>query len=284
MPAGEEFDIVVGSCRLHAERWGSESAPLVLGLPGLTGNLKHFGLLGERLGSDTLQLVALDLRGRGKSVSTPPGSYGWENHAFDVLGVASELGFDRFTVIGQSMGGSVAMKAAELKRGRLSAVVLVDVAGRVDRGVAAPIAASISRLGRVYDSADHYLEAVRSLGLIDRWNEYWDGAYRYDARAVDGGVGPRTNVEAVREDRAYTATQHPYGRWTHLIMPTLLVRATRELLPGAGLVVPADDRERFLREVPHAVVVDVDANHLTINTHADTAAAVRNFLARKASP
>lgn len=33
-------------------------------------------------------------------------------------------------------------------------------------------------------------------------------------------------------------------------------------------------RERFQREVSHAVVVEVDANHLTINTHAETAAAV----------
>jgi pimeloyl-ACP methyl ester carboxylesterase len=43
------------------------------------------------------------------------------------------LGYDRFTIIGQSMGGSVAMKVAELNGEQLDAVVLSDVAGRVDR-------------------------------------------------------------------------------------------------------------------------------------------------------
>jgi hypothetical protein len=58
-PLGEEFDITVRSCRLHAERWGSRSGLLVVGLPGLAGNIKNFAFLGERLGSDTFQLVAL---------------------------------------------------------------------------------------------------------------------------------------------------------------------------------------------------------------------------------
>lgn len=279
MAVGEEFDVTVGSCCLHAERWGSPSGSLVLGLPGLTGNIKNFAFLGERLGSDTLQLVALDLRGRGTSDVTPRGTYGWETHARDALGVADTLGFDRLTVIGQSMGASVAMKIAALAGARLDAVVLVDVAGRVDRGIAGPVAASIGRLGRVYESVDHYLAEVRSEGLVDPWTRHWDEAYRYDLAEVDGGVQPRTRLHAVREDRAYTATQDPYDRWRHLTMPTLLLRATQELRPGAGFVVPPDDRDRFLCAVPHAAVTEVDANHLTINTHTDTAAAIRSFLA-----
>jgi pimeloyl-ACP methyl ester carboxylesterase len=277
--ARDEFEVAVGSHRLHAERWGSASAPLVLGLPGLTGTSANFAFLGERIGSDSLQLVALDLRGRGRSTTTAPGTYGWENHALDVLAVATELGFERFAVIGQSMGGSVAVQAAALDGARLTAVVLVDVAGRVDRGVGPAIAASIGRLGRVYDSVDHYLREVRTQGLIEPWNEYWERAYRRELCAVDGGVRPRTSTDAVAEDRAYTATQDPYSRWLHLGMPTLLLRATRELRPGAGFVVPADDRDRFLRDVPQAMVAEIDANHLTINTHDETAAAVRTFLA-----
>jgi len=191
--------------------------------------------------------------------------------------VADELGFGRFAIIGQSMGGSVAMKSAELDAARLTAVVLVDVAGRVDRGVAAPIATSISRLSRAYESLEHYLGDVRSQGLVQDWNEYWDDAYGYDVHDIEGRTVVRTSVDAVNEDRAYTATQDPYSRWKHLTMPTLLLRATRELL-GAGFVVPAGDRDRFRRDVPHAAVVEIDANHLTINAHPDTVAAVVRFL------
>ena len=91
---------------------------------------------------------------------------------------------------------------------------------------------------------------------------------------------PLADPGAVAEDRAYTLTQDPYARWRHLTMPTLLVRATRELRPGAGFVVPADDRDRFLREVPRGAVVEVDANHLTVNTHADLVTSVKPFLER----
>jgi pimeloyl-ACP methyl ester carboxylesterase len=275
---GEEFDVVVRGHRIHAQRFGSPSAPLVLGLHGLTGNMKTFDVVGELLGGDTRQLVALDLRGRGHSDTTPPGSYGWESHAFDVLAIADALGYERFSLIGQSMGGSVVMKVAELDGSRLDAVVLVDIAGRVDPGVGPVIASVIDRLEVVYPSVEDYLDAVKAQGLHEPWNDRWEPCLRYGLEEVDGGVRSRANRGAVAEDRHYTSTQDPYARWRHLTMPTLLLRATRELVPGSGLVVPADDRDRFLREVPHRAVVEIDANHLTIDTDPRAATVIAEFL------
>ena len=60
-------------------------------------------------------------------------------------------------------------------------------------------------------------------------------------------------------------------------MPTLLLCARRELAPGAGYVVPVDDRDRFRRALPHANVVDIEANHLTIAAHPDAVAAIATF-------
>ena len=275
----EDFDLTVRSHCLHAQRFGSPSAPLIIGVHGLTANMKSFDFIGEQLANDAFQLVALDLRGRGQSETTPPGTYGWEKHALDVFAVADVLGVGRFSVIGQSMGGSIAMKAAELDAARLDAVVLVDVAGRVDPGVRPVIASVIDRVETVYSTVEAYLAAVKAQGLVGPWNEYWDRFHRYKVEDVDGGVRSCTSLEAVAEDRAYTATQHPYDRWQHLTMPTLLVRATRELAPGADHVVPADDRGLFRHKVNGSVVVEIDANHLTINTHPDTAAAIGRFLA-----
>lgn len=274
----DELDLVVRSARLRVRRWGPPTAPSVIGIPGLTGNALNVAFLGERIGGPDLQLVAIDPRSRGQSEVTGPGTYGWENHARDVFAVADALGIERFAILGQSMGGSVAMKAAELDASRLAAVVLVDVAGRVDPGVGAVIASSLARVGRTYPSADAYVDDVRALGLVDPWNGYWESAHRYDLVEVEGGVRTRTSPDAVAEDRAYTRTQDPYARWAHLTMPTLLARATRELAPGSGHVVPVDDRDRFRREVPSAEVVEIDANHLTINTHLDLATAIRSFL------
>jgi pimeloyl-ACP methyl ester carboxylesterase len=275
---GEELDIIVRSHRLRAQRFGSPEAPLAVGLHGLSLNMKSFDFVGERVGGDDLQLVALDLRGRGRSETTPPGTYGWENHALDMFAVADALGFDRFSVVGQSMGGSVAMKAAELDGSRLDAVVLVDIAGRVDRGVGELIASLMTDLGTVHESVERYLDATMAQGLADPWNEYWDRCYRYGVEDVEGGVRARVDPDALAEDRAYGATQDPYDRWKHLTMPTLLLRATRELRPGCGYVVPADDPASFLRDVPRGSIVEVDANHLTINSHPDTATAISEFL------
>ena len=276
---GDEFDITVRSHRLHAQRFGSPSAPLVVGVHGLTGNMKNFDFVGERLGGDALQLVALDLRGRGKSETTPPGTYGWENHALDVFAVADALGFERFSLIGQSMGGSVAMKAAELDGSRLDAVVLVDVAGRVDRGVGAVIASVIDRIETVYSSIEEYLERKRPRDWSSHGASTGTASIATSSRKWTAASGREPITEAVAEDRTYTATQDPYDRWKHLTMPTLLLRATRELVPGAGHVVPAADRDRFQQEVRCGVVVEVDANHLTINTHPHTATAIARFLA-----
>jgi pimeloyl-ACP methyl ester carboxylesterase len=275
---GEEFDVAVRGHRLHAQRFGSPSAPLVLGLHGLTGNMTTFDVVGEVLGGQARQLVALDLRGRGRSDATPPGTYGWRNHALDALAVADALGFEHFSVIGRSMGGSVAMKAAELDGSRLDAVVLVDIAGRVDPGVGPVIASVIECLGDVYPSVDDYLEAVRAQGLHDPWSDRWERSLRYGLEEVDGGVRSGASREAVAEDRRYTSTQDAYARWKHLTMPTLLLRATRELALGSGLVVPAHDRDRFLREVPYGSVVEIDANHVAIDNDPRAASAIVEFL------
>lgn len=53
-------------------------------MPGLSANLCGFDRLAERLAGDTLHLVAIDLRGRGRSEVTGAGTYGWCNQARDV--------------------------------------------------------------------------------------------------------------------------------------------------------------------------------------------------------
>ena len=92
-PVGyEDSDIPLESGRLRVRRWGAADAPAVVCVPGLSANLCGFDRLAERLAGDTLQLVAIDLRGRGRSEVTGAGTYGWRHHARDVLGVADAVG------------------------------------------------------------------------------------------------------------------------------------------------------------------------------------------------
>ncbi len=281
-----EFDIELTSGRLHAKRYGSPDAPLVLCIPGLSANLMSFEYLCERLGASELQAVAVDLRGRGKSDVTRAGSYGWVKHAADLFEIADHAGARSFSLIGHSMGAAVAMAAAAQDATRLDRVVLIDLCGVPDASTSAPIAASVARLGAVFESADAYLELVKGAGTIDPWSEYWDRYFRYELQPADGGgVTARTSRTAVVEDMTFGAGACAfgddagiYGLWRSLTMPVLLLRATREMLPGTGFLVGARDRQRFPAMVPSATVVDIDANHYTIATSDDTADAIRRFL------
>ncbi len=275
---GIEFDIDLPSGRLHAQRFGSSDAPIALCLPGLSSNLRSFDYICERITGDHLQAVALDLRGRGRSVVTGPGSYGWSNHARDVFAVADALGAQRFTVIGQSMGGTVAMEAAAQDAARLERIVLLDICGTPEPSSLAAISASVNRLGQVFPSVEIYIEAVKAVGLIDPWSDYWDRYFQYELEPVDGGVQARSERNAVLEDYSYGETHEAYPLWQYLTMPVLLLRATREILPGMGLIVSDADRLRFPRDVPTATVVDIDANHYTVNTCDGSVVAIRRFL------
>src|SRR5919204_1516646 len=109
------LDFHVPSGRIHAQSFGSPTAPKVaLCIHGLSANMRSFDFLGECLGGDTLQLIAVDLRGRGKSSETGPGTYGWDAHARDILAIADHLNAPELTLVGHSMGGAVAMAAAAL--------------------------------------------------------------------------------------------------------------------------------------------------------------------------
>jgi 3-oxoadipate enol-lactonase len=286
MSAPSEFDLLLASGRLHAKRYGPVDAPVVLGIPGLSANLMSFEYLGERLAGDGMQLVALDLRGRGKSDVTDIASYGWVKHAADLFAVADQLRAERFSLIGHSMGAAVAMAAAAQDAGRIDRVVLIDLCGVPDPSTSTPIGASVARLGAVYRSVDEYLDLVRGIGAIEPWSDEWERYFRYELEPVEGGVSARTSRAAVMEDVmfgsgafAFGDVAGVYGLWRSLSMPALLVRATREMIPGSGFVVSQRDRDRFPAMVPGAVVADVDSNHYTVVTSDATVSAIRDFFA-----
>jgi pimeloyl-ACP methyl ester carboxylesterase len=274
---GTEFDIQTPSGRIHAARYGAADAAVAICVPGLSANLRSHDFVAERIAGDDLQVVAIDLRGRGKSEISAPGTYGWANHAKDVFAVADAVGAERFSIIGHSMGGFVALAATELDAARIERTVLIDIAGAPDASAVGPIAMSVNRLGTVYPSTEFYVEAVKKLGLIDPWSEYWDRYFLYELESVEDGVRSRSDKDAVLEDSAYGASHDPYALWPMLTMPVLLVYAQREIMPGMGHIVCAADRERFTREVPTATVADVDANHYTVATSDGTVAAIRSF-------
>lgn len=276
--AAQELSLPLPSGTLRAHRFGPAGAPLVLCVHGLSANSRSFDFLAESLASSERSVVAIDLRGRGWSEVTRPGTYGWASHARDVLAAAEALGAMQFDFVGHSMGAYIGLEVARQAAARVRRMVLIDAIGLPEAASMPPILGAVRRLGSVHADPDAYVAAVQRLGTVVPWSTYWDRHYRYDLVPARGGVTPRTNASAVLEDIAYASTQQPYRMWGSLAMPSLLLRAARPLGQSSGFIVSAADRDRFVAEVRGARAVDIDANHYGIITHADAAKEVKRFL------
>ena len=276
-PAAIDIDVPAG--RLRADLRGPAGGGLVICLPGLTANLRGFDVIGPRLAEAGLRVAALDLRGRGRSDASPPGTYGWPAHARDVLAAAAALDRERFSVVGWSMGAFVAMQLAALAPGRLERVVLIDACSPPSAAALTLIRLAVERLGAVYPSAEDYMVRMRALPTIERWGDFWERYFRYELVPAAAGVRARTNREAVLEDLAYGDVHDPRDLWPALTVPVLLLRAARPLVEGGPWLVTTDDVRELRRRVPGVRVVEIDANHYGIAAAPDAAEAAARFLA-----
>jgi pimeloyl-ACP methyl ester carboxylesterase len=71
------------------------------------------------------RVIALDLRGHGRS-SKPPPPYAWRSFGKDVAGLASSLGLRGVLGVGHSVGGHAVTLAAALNPSAFSSLLLLD--------------------------------------------------------------------------------------------------------------------------------------------------------------
>jgi pimeloyl-ACP methyl ester carboxylesterase len=94
-----------------------------LAVHGITANAWHFDPLAHRLAGGA-ELIAVDLRGRGRSVAAP-GEFGIRRHAADIARIAQDLGRP-VTLLGHSMGAYVALMAVAQDPDLFDGILLVD--------------------------------------------------------------------------------------------------------------------------------------------------------------
>jgi len=153
--------------------------------------------------------VGLDARGHGASDKPhEPRYYGEDLMARDVMALADHLGFERYDLVGYSMGGAIAAVTASLDP-RIRRVVISGVGeaivrtGGVDRRVlnTADLAAGLRADGE--EGLGDMVKAFRR-GAIERQNDLLALAAHCDAiadRKIDfGAIGAETLVMAGRTD------------------------------------------------------------------------------------
>jgi pimeloyl-ACP methyl ester carboxylesterase len=87
----------------------------------------HWTMLPFRELADEMTVVSYDHRCNGRSTGRLP-SMTWDNLTADADALRSELGFERWAVLGHSFGGHVALEYALRYPDRLSHLVLLDTA------------------------------------------------------------------------------------------------------------------------------------------------------------
>ena len=269
-----DFDITLPSGRIRARRWGAPGTPLSLCVPGLSANLTAFSSIAEHLASSARQVIAIDLRGTGRSQITSAGSYGMESHARDVLGIADAVGAQEFDLVGWSLGALVAMQVAVLDAARLHSVTLIDHAGPTDPAALVPVHDGLARLDMVVDDPQEYVDAARAAGHVEPWSPFWDDYHRYELQEqADGTWSPSTSRAAAEEDLRQRWPKDWSPFWQALTMPTTLIRALRPL--AGALVVPAGAVELMRAVKPDVRVVETpSSNHYTCLEDPVTVAAI----------
>ena len=122
-----EFHIDIPMGRIAGLR-NDGDGPRVLALHGWLDNAASFIPLAQHLHG--IDLVAIDQPGHGRSAHLPPGTdYSFVGAINAILDVADALGWERFALLGHSMGGGIGSLIAAACPDRIQRLVAIEALG-----------------------------------------------------------------------------------------------------------------------------------------------------------
>lgn len=169
--AFEELTLDLGTIRLAARAHGPAGGLPVLALHGWLDNAASFDPLMPLL--EGMRVVAPDLPGHGHSDHRPPGcAYHFIDYVGDALAVADALGWQRFHLVGHSLGGAIGVLLAAACPDRIERLALIEAIGPLSEEPAqAPqrLTQSLTRGDRsvrYYRSLDEAVAVRRTVGKL----------------------------------------------------------------------------------------------------------------------
>ncbi|MEK4512728.1 alpha/beta hydrolase [Paenibacillus anaericanus] len=119
--------VVNGTTIAYQEQGEGETVVL---LHGFCGSSAYWEKV-QPLLAEQYRVICPDLRGHG-STDAPMGAYTIEQMADDIVGLMEELGIEKYTLLGHSMGGYVALSLAQRYAFRLNGFGLIHSTGYPD--------------------------------------------------------------------------------------------------------------------------------------------------------
>ncbi len=270
-----------GGVRIAGDAWGDPAGPLVLLQHG-GGQTRHaWKGAGEKLGAAGFYAVAFDARGHGDSDWSPDGDYGQDLMVKDLVHVVAALGRQRAVLVGASMGGGTSLVAVGEEHVDATALVMVDIAHRIEPEGVQRIQAFMQQKPEGFDSLEEVADAIASYqpqrarpkslaGLAKNVRLAPNGKYRWH---WDPRFRPSRHDMDKRRQRLEACVRN-------LSLPTLLVRG------GLSDVLSEEGAAEFRALCPHAEYVNVTgAGHMVAGDRNDIFGnAVIGFLTRVVPP
>lgn len=270
-----------GNVTLSGDSWGNPAGPLVLLLHG-GGQTRHaWKNSGRTLGDAGYHAVAVDARGHGDSSWATNAQYSPDIMVEDLRLLVAALGNRPPVLVGASMGGSTSLLAVGEQRVQATALVLVDVAPKLEIEGIRKVLGFMTDRPSGFQSLEEMAQAVSDYqphrrrpsdlaGLVKNVRQTPDGRYHWhwDPTFLSL-VG---TLDLLSEEHTFRLRQSA----ATLKLPTLLVRG------GMSDVLTEEGVHDFLALCPAAEYVNVrDAHHMVAGDSNDVfCSALMEFLAR----
>lgn len=114
--------------KLHYVDWGNADKPPLLLIHGGRDHARNWDWVAQELRHD-YHIIAPDLRGHGDSQWAVGGSYAMIDYTLDVAQLLDALGTFPLTIIGHSLGGSIALQYTGTYPDRVDKVVAIEGLG-----------------------------------------------------------------------------------------------------------------------------------------------------------
>ncbi|MTZ12714.1 alpha/beta fold hydrolase [Pseudomonas sp. JL972] len=236
--AFEEVRLTLPHTEVAAHLYGPQNGRRVIALHGWLDNAASFSRLAPRLPG--LRIVALDLPGHGHSAHRPLGAgYNIWDYVLDVLQVAEQFGWQRFSLLGHSMGAIVAVLLAGALPQRVERLALIDgvipYTGEADEapqrlGAALDALLAVDDKRKpVYATFERAVAArMKGVGAVSR-----EAAERLAERGlmpVPGGYTWRTDARLMLPSPLRLTRAHALAFVAQVTCPTTLVLAEQGLM------------------------------------------------------
>lgn len=270
---------------LYARDYPSSGGPArlpVICIHGLTRNSADFDEVAPWIAGQSRRVLALDVRGRGRSACDPdPGGYQPATYADDVVKLARDLGIARAVFVGTSMGGIITMRLALRHIDLIAAAVLNDVGPVLSQKGLNRIrsyAGNCEPVASWSEAADYVMNINRSAFPANDRQEWSKWARRAFAENEQGQLVLRYDPSIANQLRngklksASMLSHLAFWRLAHA-RPTLLVR-------GALSDLIEDSEASYMRRAaPKMQYVEVpDVGHAPMLTEPPARHAIARFL------